>query len=91
MFYVFYVFSPLCSPDMLFPEMVEKIKQKEQKKIKQQKRRREEDSEDEDEEEEEDESEEESEDEAPPPRKRLGNLPFVDLVLDSCVYTCLSV
>ncbi|XP_053509469.1 heterochromatin protein 1-binding protein 3 isoform X1 [Ictalurus furcatus] len=70
-----YPFYP--SPDMLFPEMMEKIKQKEKEKLKQQKRRREEESEEEEEEEseEEDEEEEESEDEEPAPRKRSQKRP----------------
>ncbi|XP_060766872.1 heterochromatin protein 1-binding protein 3 isoform X2 [Neoarius graeffei] len=71
-----YPFYP--SPDMLFPEMMEKIKQKEKEKLKQQKRRREEEEseeEDEDDEEEEEEEEEESEDEEPAPRKRSQKRP----------------
>ncbi|KAG7318868.1 hypothetical protein KOW79_017342 [Hemibagrus wyckioides] len=70
-----YPFYP--SPDVLFPEMMEKIKQKEKEKLKQQKRRRDEESDDEEEEEEEEEEseEEESEDEEPPPRKRSQKRP----------------
>ncbi|MCI4390355.1 hypothetical protein PGIGA_G00121770 [Pangasianodon gigas] len=68
-----YPFYP--SPEMLFPEMMEKIKQKEKEKLKQQKRRREEESEEEEEEEDEDEEEEESEDEEPAPRKRSQKRP----------------
>lgn len=79
----------LRSPDMLFPEMMEKIKQKEKEKLKQQKRRREEEEseeEDEDDEEEEEEEEEESEDEEPAPRKRLENRPsfIVGVGGDTC-------
>lgn len=78
----------LRSPDMLFPEMMEKIKQKEKEKLKQQKRRREEEeSEEEDEDdEEEEEEEEESEDEEPAPRKRLENRPsfIVGVSGDTC-------
>ncbi|KAI5622982.1 heterochromatin protein 1-binding protein 3 [Silurus asotus] len=67
-----YPFYP--SPDMLFPEMMEKIKQKEKEKLQLQKRRRDEESEEEESEEEE---EEESEDEEPPPppRKRTQKRP----------------
>ncbi|XP_026788211.3 heterochromatin protein 1-binding protein 3 [Pangasianodon hypophthalmus] len=68
-----YPFYP--SPEMLFPEMMEKIKQKEKEKLKQQKRRREEESEEEEEDEDEDEEEEESEDEEPAPRKRSQKRP----------------
>ncbi|KAK3512677.1 hypothetical protein QTP70_022631 [Hemibagrus guttatus] len=71
-----YPFYP--SPDMLFPEMMEKIKQKEKEKLKQQKRRRDEESDEEEEEEDEEESEEEeeeSEDEEPAPRKRSQKRP----------------
>lgn len=60
----------LRSPEMLFPEMVEKIKQKEKEKLKQQQRRREESSDEEEDDEEEEESESEEE-EPPPPPKRL--------------------
>ncbi|KAM9443743.1 heterochromatin protein 1-binding protein 3 isoform 2-T2 [Clarias gariepinus] len=73
-----YPFYP--SPDMLFPEMMEKIKQKEKDKLQRQKRRREESSDEEDEdddddEDDEEEEEEESEDEEPPPRKRSQKRP----------------
>ncbi|XP_060714175.1 heterochromatin protein 1-binding protein 3 [Tachysurus vachellii] len=73
-----YPFYP--SPDMLFPEMMEKIKQKEKEKLQLQKRRRDEESDDDDdddddEEEEEESEEEESEEEEPPPRKRTQKRP----------------
>lgn len=60
---------------MLFPEMVEKIKQKEKVKLEQQKRKREEESDEEDEDDEEEEEEESEEEEEPAPPKRLENLP----------------
>ncbi|KAI4877675.1 hypothetical protein NFI96_021214 [Prochilodus magdalenae] len=67
------------SPAVLFPEMMEKFKQKEEKKLQNKKKNRfseDSDEEDEDEdEEEEDEEEEESEDDEPPPRKRSQKRP----------------
>ncbi|XP_007251451.3 heterochromatin protein 1-binding protein 3 isoform X2 [Astyanax mexicanus] len=62
------------SPAVLFPEMMEKIKQKEEKKLQHKKNRYSDDSDEEEEddsdEEEEEEEEEESEDDEPPPPKR---------------------
>ncbi|XP_062842299.1 heterochromatin protein 1-binding protein 3 [Trichomycterus rosablanca] len=58
------------SPAVLFPEMMEKIKQKEKEKLKQQQKRNQDDSDEEDDEEEEEEEDEESEEEEPAPRKR---------------------
>uniref|UniRef100_W5K6Q5 Heterochromatin protein 1-binding protein 3 n=1 Tax=Astyanax mexicanus TaxID=7994 RepID=W5K6Q5_ASTMX len=61
------------SPAVLFPEMMEKIKQKEEKKLQHKKNRYSDDSDEEEEDdsdEEEEEEEEESEDDEPPPPKR---------------------
>uniref|UniRef100_A0A8B9LGA9 Heterochromatin protein 1-binding protein 3 n=1 Tax=Astyanax mexicanus TaxID=7994 RepID=A0A8B9LGA9_ASTMX len=65
------------SPAVLFPEMMEKIKQKEEKKLQHKKNRYSDDSDEEEEDdsdEEEEEEEEESEDDEPPPPKRLEDL-----------------